>query len=187
MEREQMKKILAVMEASYSNLHFESPTEAVDTWNWILEGYEYSEISAALKFYIDTSDSAFAPSPGQLIAIVKKIRGEVPLDLTFMATSEAWSMVRKAIQNSAYDSVKEFQKLPKTIQQAVGSANQLQAWATDSDYNENVVMSIFSRHYGEICNRKKEFYRLNDNQKKILKDRQLKFLWFSNGEESEKE
>lgn len=70
---------------------------------------------------------------------------------------EAWALVSKATRNSAYNSVKEFNRLPPDVQQAVGSPEQLKAWAVmDADTVESVIASNFMRSFKAVSARKKE-------------------------------
>lgn len=174
MTKEEVKKILAVVMAVYPSFKVEELELTLNTWEYILRKYEYAEISKSLGDYIETSNSAFAPSVSQLIAGTRK--KQVPFELTVMTTGEAWSMVRKALQNGAYNAEYEFYQLPELIRKAVGSPNQLHAWAVDPDYCEDVVMSIFSRNYDAIVKRKADYLQLDETQKKELREMQMAFL-----------
>lgn len=81
-------------------------------------------------------------------------------------SSEAWAAVRNALQNSAYNSTAEFNALPRMVQKAVGSANQLHTWAVDKDYNESVISSVFKKSYDIICQRELAYMELSPQQKK---------------------
>lgn len=174
MTKEEVKKILAVVMAVYPSFKVEELELTLNTWEYFLEKYRYEEISKSLGDYIETSNSAFAPSVSQLIAGTRK--KQVPFELTVMTTGEAWSMVRKALQNGAYNAEYEFYQLPELIRKAVGSPNQLHAWAVDPDYCEDVVMSIFSRNYDAIVKRKADYLQLDETQKKELREMQMAFL-----------
>lgn len=142
MTREETKKIIRIMCDSYPNFKPNNVSETIDVWNMMLSEYTYSQISVALKSYILSDTSGFAPSIGQLVGMVHSI--EKPQTLNEM---EAWAIVSRAIRNSSYHYVEEFLKLPPEIQRAVGTPEQLKIWAMDEDYNETVVMSNFQRSY----------------------------------------
>lgn len=142
MEREETKKIIRIMCDSYPNFKPNNVSETIDVWNMMLSEYTYNQISVALKSYVLSDTSGFAPSIGQLVGMVHSI--EKPQSLNEM---EAWAIVSKAIRNSSYHYVEEFLKLPSEIQRAVGTPEQLKIWAMDEDYNETVVMSNFQRAY----------------------------------------
>lgn len=175
MNRIEVQKILMEIEVIYPNFKngITNPTALIDIWHKFLQKYEYADISTALIEFVETSNNSFAPSISQLIGIVKKHK-DIPIKISLLGAAEAWGMVRKALQNSAYNCEVEFEKLPKLVQKAVGSANQLQAWATDEDYNEGVISSVFKRNYEEVCNKEMQYTKLTPQQRAgvdQLKDR----------------
>ena len=61
---------------------------------------------------------------------------------------EAWGLVKNAIRNSTYNSVEEFEKLPKAVQLTLGSPSVLKEWAMSEENGmEKVVASNFMRAY----------------------------------------
>ena len=77
-------------------------------------------------------------------------------------------MVYKAICNSAYNSVEEFNKLPVEIQRAVGSAEMLKAWSLlDIEQVQTVIQSNVMRSYKVASKQKKEYEVLPENVKKF--------------------
>lgn len=155
MDREETKKIIAAMIASYPNFKPFNMSVTVDTWTAMLSEYSYRDISLALKSYIVSNTSGFAPSIGQLIGELKK-----PEALAAMGAGEAWALVNKALRRSTYYSIEEFEKLPADIQAAVGEPSQLYSWATDENFNESVVSSNFRRSYESVLKRKNELASL---------------------------
>lgn len=157
MTREEVKQLLMTMKVTFPNFKIEDSqiTFTINAWYEILKDYEPKSILQAFKTYIATSNSAFAPSVSELIALTTKAE-----DLAELNPSEAWAMVRKAIGRSAYNAQEEFEKLPPTVQKAVGSHEQLHEWAIDSDYNDNVVMSLFQRNFKTVAEREKEIRKL---------------------------
>lgn len=164
MTRDEVKRILAVMFATYSNFKVDDMTVAVDAWHWALEEYSYQDIGRALKEYINTSKSGFAPSVSQLIGIVNKPQ-EIAFNQSYTEEGEAWALVRKALSNSAYHSVEEFDKLPTLVQKALGDSMTLKAMALDADFNEAVESSNFKRQYRRLVENDKEYQRLPEEAK----------------------
>lgn len=158
MEREEIKKIIRIMCANYPNFKPSNLTETIDVWNMMLSEYTYSQISVALKSYVLSDTSGFAPSIGQLVGMIHSIEKPQPLN-----EMEAWALVSKAIRNSSYRYVEEFLKLPEEVQRAVGTPKQLRIWATDEDYNETVVMSNFQRSYRSELARNETMSKLPEN------------------------
>lgn len=71
MTREETVKIIRIMVDSYPNYKPNDISETVDVWQMMLEEYSYQEVSLALKEYILTEKTGFAPSIGQIANLVK--------------------------------------------------------------------------------------------------------------------
>lgn len=168
MTREETKRIIRIMCATYPNFKPNDLTETIDTWDFLLEEYTYQEISLALKAYIATSTSGFAPSIGQLIEKVRSISCGAEL-----SEMQAWDLVSNALRNSSYHAEEEFAKLPEIVQKAVGSPNLLRSWATTDERSiENVVQSNFMRTYRAELSRKREVQTMPKDVLVIMEHRQ---------------
>lgn len=165
MTREETKKILRIMYDCFQNFR-PTPTDIVEiaeVWEMMLADYTYPQISVALKSYILSNTSGFAPTIGQLVELVHSV--SKPQELNEM---EAWSLVSRAIRNSGYRYTEEFLKLPAIIQRAIGTPEQLHIWATDEEYNETVVMSNFQRSYRLVLMQKEENAKLPAEAQNLL-------------------
>lgn len=72
MTREETVKIIRIMVDSYPNYKPNDISETVDVWQMMLEEYSYQQVSLALKEYILTEKTGFAPSIGQLANLIKE-------------------------------------------------------------------------------------------------------------------
>lgn len=159
MTRDETKKIIMVISSTYPNFHPQDLSFMVDAWAAMLEDYAYNDISIALKAFILTDSSGFAPSVGQLVGLLDKGRQETDLN-----EMEAWSLVSKALKNGYYGAEQEFSRLPEMIQKAVGSPSNLRNWAqTDLSSVENVIMSNFMRSYRQVVERSREMRKLPES------------------------
>ena len=149
---------------SYPNYKPNNISETVDVWNVMLSDYDYNLVAMALKAYILSDTSGFAPSIGQLVSKMQSITK--PQELSEM---EAWSLVSKAIRNSGYNSVEEFAKLPPLVQKAVGTPDNLRNWAV-SDYQtiESVIQSNFLRTYRVVVKRESEINCMPNEIKALI-------------------
>ena len=149
----------------YPNYKPNNLSETVDVWNMMLNNYSYEQVSVALKAYINSDISGFAPSIGQLIGKIQTI--SQPQELDGMT---AWGLVSKALRNGTYGAVEEFNKLPPLVKQAVGMPDNLKNWAI-SDYQtiETVIQSNFLRTYETVVKRVNEINRMPDNIKSLIK------------------
>lgn len=166
MTRDETVKIIRIMCDCYPNYKPSNLSETVDVWNMMLEEYSYSQISMALKAYVHSDTSGFAPSIGQLINKLHEVQS--PQELNEM---EAWLLVGRALRNGTYGAVEEFNKLPPLVQKAVGSPDNLRNWAqTDSESIENVVQSNFMRTYRIVVNRAKEYQKMPKNIQTLIEN-----------------
>ena len=164
MTREETVKIIRIMVDSYPNYKPNNISETVDVWQMMLSDYDYNLVAMALKAYILSDTSGFAPSIGQLVAKIQILTK--PQELSEM---EAWSLVRKAIGNGNYGSVEEFEKLPPTVQKAVGSADMIKRWAmSDSNEVSTVIQSNFLRSYRTAVKRDEEYAKMPEDVKKLI-------------------
>ena len=164
MTREETIKIIRIMCDCYPNYKPNNLSETVDVWNMMLEDYSYEQVSVALKAYIRSDASGFAPSIGQLIDKMQSI--SQPQELDGMT---AWGLVSKALRNGTYGAVEEFNKLPPLVRQAVGMPDNLRNWAT-SDYQaiETVIQSNFLKNYRTVVARSEEINRMPPEIKSLI-------------------
>lgn len=155
MTRDETKQLLMMVQAAYPNFNPPDKTVSINTWFTMLERYEYGQVEMALRAYISTNSSGFAPSIGQIVAEIHSLNSP-PIDNELAA----WAIVRKAISNSGYHAKEEFSRLPPVIQRAVGQPSQLYTWALDEEFNEQVVSSNFMRSYRAEVQRESEYRKL---------------------------
>lgn len=169
MSRDDVKKILMMIQAAYPNFKPDNKTVTINTWDMMLKEYEYIDVENALRAYISTDSSGFAPSIGQIIGEMQHVNSPPAIN-----EMQAWAMVRQAINNSSRHSVDEFNKLPSTVQRAIGQASQLRMWALDDGFNEQVISSNFMRSYRAEVQRESEYRKLprdiRFHYKKIVED-----------------
>ena len=113
-------------------------------WYLELKDITYQSAYMALRRYVSTNK--FAPTNADIREQVAELNSQNEENLNETA---AWQLVWKAICNSGYHAEEEFEKLPETIQRAVGSASQLHQWAL-SEVNDNTISfwrSDFQRIY----------------------------------------
>lgn len=170
MNRDETKKILMVISATYPNFKIGDKTQAIDAWHFMLSDYSYNDIAVALKTYIATSGSAFAPSVSELIAMTRK-----PAELTAIDEVTAWGQVRSAIRKGLYYSREEFEKLDPDVQRAVGTPDQLREWAQlSSNEIETVIQSNFRRRFETMQKRAQEVEAMPAEVRQLLQNAAIK-------------
>ena len=156
MTKNEVVKLLMTIQTFYPNYQVENKEFTINAWYSIIGDCDYKPMEKALRAYITTDTSGFAPSIGQLINKLHEVQS--PQELNEM---EAWLLVSKALRNGTYGAVEEFNKLPPLVQKAVGGPDNLRNWAqTDSKSIENVVQSNFMRTYSTVVNRENEIKKM---------------------------
>lgn len=147
MELVDTKKVLAYIAAAfpryYANVTRASADRQALVWNDAFADYSVEAVMTGVKSYISVDGSGFPPSPGQIIEHIHFVGN--PRD---HSGTEAWALVRKAV-NVPWDQFEaSFATLPKAAQIAVGSPESLKEMAQmDSQRFETVAQSNFLRMY----------------------------------------
>ena len=170
MKQEEVVKLLMMIQAAYPNYKPQDKTIAVNMWYEMLKDYDANTVMAAFKSYVASDTSGFAPGIGQIIGKINLVINED----TDMEALEAWALVSKALRNGYYGAEEEFEKLPATVQKAVGSPMNLRNWSqTDIKSIENVVMSQFVSSYKTVQKRAKELSTIPVSVRVEMKERML--------------
>lgn len=143
-----------MIRAVYPNFNVkpEEMTPTINAWHLMLEEYPADSVQAALKIYIKTNGSGFAPSVSQLIDCLY-----APKRSDQLSEGEAWALVKKAVSDGNYHSEERFNELPALVQKAVGNSSMIHYWAgCDADEVNTVIMSNFQRTYRALMS-KQEF------------------------------
>ena len=166
MTREEFKTLVKGMKAVYAQPTFIPDQDAFNVWFELLKDIPYQQANVAIQKYMLTEK--FPPTIADIREKATQIVESVD---SSMSELEAWSLVRKAVRNSGYHSVEEFEKLPEACQRAVGSAANLKEWALmDSDQVATIEQSHFIRNYRTSVQRMKEEARLPENVRMLIAD-----------------
>jgi len=164
MTRDETKRIVMIIVSTYPNFKPLDMSFTVDAWSTMLSDYSYNEIALALKAYVTTSSSGFAPDPGQIIDKIYMVE-----DFNQLNEMEAWALVSKALRNGYYGAEEEYEKLPPIVQKAVGTVSNLRNWSqTDTESVENVIQSNFMRAYRTEIKRAHEAKRIPEEVRNLI-------------------
>ena len=170
MTRTDALKMFAVLKGAYPH-SYSNVTEAADVNNMIslwcdmFDGDDDKYIGVAIKAYITTDTSGFAPSIGKIKQLIQKLKQ--PEEMTEV---EAWGLVMQALKNSAYNAEKEYSKLPAVIQRILGSHHTLQEWALiDRQTLSTVVASNFMRSYKARAKNERDYLALPQSVRDVAK------------------
>lgn len=152
---DEVGKMLDLLEAEYpgsfARLNDKQRGLKMSLWVREFEADEEMLVYAAVRLLIK-DDREFAPNIGQIREKMRMLTATEEL-----SEADAWSMVSKACKNGLYGYEREYQKLPETVQKAIGAPEQLREWAMmDADTVQSVVASNFRRSYRAQQSREKE-------------------------------
>lgn len=161
-------KIMAVIELAYPryyvNTSLEEKKQAANLWAAMLNDYSYELVNNAVKALI--ASNKFPPT---IADVTEKIH--LMTNKPEMSELQAWSYVHKAICNSTYNSVREFERLPEEVKRVVRAPEQLHAWALlDEDEVNTVVASNFQRSFRSDRAQAKEYASMPEAVRKFIGD-----------------
>lgn len=169
MTKEEVCKILAIFQANYADTSRNNPnaiSAAAETWAKVFEDVPYKTAEAAALFHMVQDTGAFMPTVGQFRNTIARMMLEN--DGGTLSDGEAWTMVARAIGNSAYNAGEEFKKLPPLVQSAVGSASWLHQIAVDPAASMSVIESNFRRSFRDLKDKKKTAVLIPASVKKYI-------------------
>ena len=138
--------------------------DAIRLWAEMFADEPGELVAMAVKALIKSRISTFPPGIGEITEKIQQITQ--PDEMTEL---EAWSLVAKAVSNSAYNSGEEFRKLPPVVQRLVGAPSQLKEWAImDSETFNSVVASNFQRSYKVRAKNERDYLALPSSVKTFM-------------------
>lgn len=153
----EFKVLVKGMKAVYTHPTFLPDTAAIQIWYDLLKDLDYKTLNCAIQTHMMTSSKQ--PTIADIrAAAIQFTPGEYELN-----AMEAWAIVRKAIGHSAYyeNAQKEFYRLPRIVQSAVGNPANLQEWAKmDTKTVESVEQSHFIRSFNAAIIRNQQLQQI---------------------------
>ena len=142
MTKAEFSNLVKAMKAVYSDPKFIADTDAIMVWYEFFKEDDYMVVQTAIKKYM--ANNEYPPT----IAGIRKNINEITNPDLSMTEGEAWSLVYRAICNSAYNAREEFEKLSPECQKAIGNPSILKEWAgLDKEEVNTVIQSNFMRSY----------------------------------------
>ena len=167
MEVEEFKVLVKTMKAVYTDPKFIPDKDAFDVWYSLLKDLDYQTASAAIGRHI--CSNKFPPT----IADIRSLTSDNK-HINDNEAEEAWVLVYKAIGNSIYNSVEEFNRLPYLAQKAVGGATNLRELAIADEESVLCEKGRFIRQYNAIQKREKELDSMPESVKQLILSNQPK-------------
>lgn len=136
----------------------------INTWQECLGDLDYKLVLQAVKKTI--IENPYPPT----IHDIRKNAIELTNPTTQRAAIEAWNEAYKMICNGSYMTQEEFERHSPEVQKFFGSPTQLRAYATNVDFNMDVVRSNFLKQYDVIVNRERQQKLLPEKMQKMMGD-----------------
>lgn len=133
-------------------------------WADMLQEYPASVVLAAVKTFIASSGSPFPPTISQIIQTIRELQSytiKAAID-----SSEAWTLVLKAMNNPIDKIGTEYDKLPDSVKKALGGTrsegtDNLINWGRgDSRTLEAVIGPMFRKRYERQEARREQWARI---------------------------
>lgn len=154
MNRKETTQILVILASNYKffNEQMSQPGKSdvlVKTWESCFEDMPYELVVSAVKKAMLTSE--YPPT----IAEVRKQATEM-INPTKNNALVDWNECYKMICNGLYMTQEEFDKHSEICRKFLGSIAQLRAYATNEDFNMDVVRSNFLKQYESLSKAERE-------------------------------
>ena len=176
MNRQETAKIVFTIKAVYPR-HFEKMggqelNNMIDAWTHFFRDTPYAEVSRGLDIFVMSNSTGFPPDPGQ---INKCIALEAPQNQ--MTATEAWSIVEKIVRGTPWERyAEEYEKLPKTIQRAIGTAGSLREMGMVEESQFNNEKARFIRQYDALVKREQDYMALPQSTRQAIDGRYAGYL-----------
>lgn len=162
MTRQETVVIITLLAGNYESFAKRTQTDEqvkiiLDTWHSCLEDLDYKLVLQAVKKTI--IESPYPPT----IHDIRKNAIELVNPSTKRTAIEAWDEAYKMICSGAYMTQEEFEQHSPETRKFFGSVGQLRAYATNVDFNMDVVRSNFLKQYESIVEREKQQKLLPQN------------------------
>lgn len=166
MTRDEVIKILTILKTAYpkyyANMKKEEAENTIELYSDMFKSDDANLVAIAVKSMINKLP--FPPT-------IADIRNEIySLTTEKEAPIELWNKLKKAISNSTYNSVEEFNKLPEKVKKFVGSPQGLRELGqNESSINDTVVKGQFLKQIETITAQEKENKMMIPEVRNLLK------------------
>ena len=165
MKKSEMIQIITLLAGNYkdiSNKNDKEKTMMLNTWYECLGDLDYNLVLQAVKKTI--IESPYMPT----IHEVRKNAMGLVNATTKRTGIEAWEEAYKMICNGTYMTQEEFDKHSPEVKKFFGSKEQLKAYATNTEFNMDVVRSNFLRQYDVLVQRQKQEKLLPEKMQNMI-------------------
>lgn len=167
MTRQETVVIITLLAGNYESFAKRTQTDEqvkimIDTWHECLGDLDYKLVLQAVKKTI--IESPYPPT----IHEIRKNAIEIINPSNVRTPIEAWEEAYKMICNGTYMTQEEFDTHTPEVKKFFGSPTQLKAYATNVDFNMDVVRSNFLKQYEVITEREKQQKLLPEQMQNMI-------------------
>ena len=167
MTRQETVTIITLLAGNYESFAKRTQTDEqvkimLNTWYECLGDLNYKLVLQAVKKTI--IESPYPPT----IHEIRKNAIEIANPSNAKTPIEAWKEAYEMICTGAYMTQEEFNKHSPEVQKFFGSTTQLRAYATNTDFNMDVVRSNFLKQYEIITEREKQQKLLPEKMQQMI-------------------
>lgn len=157
MNKMETTQVITLLAGNYNSIADKSKEQKqmmIETWYACLGDLDYQLVLQAVKKTI--IESPYPPT----IHDIRKNAMELVNSSKKRTPIEAWNEAYKMICSGAYMTQEQFEQYSPETRKFFGSVNQLRAYATNTEFNMDVVRSNFLKQYELIVER--------ENKQKLL-------------------
>lgn len=165
MTKQETIQVITLLAGNYNSISEKSKEQKqmmINTWYECLGDLDYKLVLQAVKRTI--IESPYPPT----IHDIRKNAIEMISPTATRTPIEAWEEAYKMICNGAYMSQEEFDTHSPEVKKFFGSREQLRAYATNVDFNMDVVRSNFLKQYEVITEREKQQKLLPEQMQNMI-------------------
>ena len=165
MNKVETVQVITLLAGNYDSIAKKDSTQKqlmINTWQECLGDLEYQLVLQAVKKTI--IESPYPPT----IHDIRKNAVEIVNPTTQRTGIEAWQQAYKMICNGSYMTQEEFESHSPEVKKFFGSKEQLKAYATNTEFNMDVVRSNFLKQYDVLVQRQKQEKLLPEKMQNMI-------------------
>lgn len=165
MNKQETIQVITLLAGNYDSISKKDSSQKqlmINTWQECLGDLDYNLVLQAVKKTI--IQSPYPPTIHEIrknaMSLINPNNSKTPI--------EAWNEAYKMICNGAYMTQEEFEKHSKEVKKFFGDIKQVKDYATNTDFNMDVVRSNFLKQYEIIVQRKEKEKLLPPKMQEII-------------------
>lgn len=165
MNKTETIQVITLLAGNYDNIANKDKNQKqlmIATWQECLGDLDYQLVLQAVKKTI--IESPYPPT----IHEIRKNAVEIVNPTTQRTGIEAWEEAYKMICKGSRMTQEEFDSHSPEVKKFFGSKEQLKAYATNTDFNMDVVRSNFLKQYDVLLNREKQQKLLPEKMQNMI-------------------